>query len=115
MQRCWQPSTRGRRARSSTSGPGIETSITQLARLVGTAVGREVTLGHIDRRDIDNIRRRVVNIEKIRRMLHWVPRTTMGEGLRETADWLLAGPGREALGTATGRARSDADPPGHES
>ena len=45
---------------------------------------------HIDRRDIDNIRRRVVNIEKIRRMLHWVPQIRMQRGLDRTAEWFLA-------------------------
>src|SRR5207253_396032 len=38
---------------------------------------------HVDRRDIDNIRRRVVNIEKIRRELRWEPDVTVEQGLRE--------------------------------
>jgi len=64
-----------------------------------------VDLIHIDRRDIDNIRRRVVNIEKARRMLRWSPQVTLTEGLRRTAAWMrdasfdpaspsAAGPGR---------------------
>jgi UDP-glucose 4-epimerase len=69
-------------------GTGIETSVNQLARLVGEAVGRPVTVEHIDRRDIDNIRRRVVSIEKARRMLRWTPQVTLEEGLRTTATWL---------------------------
>ena len=69
-------------------GTGIETSVNALAVAVGRAVGRDVTVDHIDRRDIDNIRRRVVNIEKIRRMLHWVPETTLDRGLGATARWL---------------------------
>jgi UDP-glucose 4-epimerase len=69
-------------------GTGIETSVNQLARLVGAAVGRPVTVEHIDRRDIDNIRRRVVSIEKARRMLRWTPQITLEEGLRITATWL---------------------------
>ena len=69
-------------------GTGIEVSINELARRVGEAVGRTVTLEHIDRRDIDNIRRRVVSIEKARRMLRWTPQITLEEGLRMTAAWL---------------------------
>jgi hypothetical protein len=33
------------------------------------------------------IRRRVVNIEKARRMLRWTPRTTLEAGMRATAEW----------------------------
>jgi UDP-glucose 4-epimerase len=72
-------------------GTGIETSINELARLIGVVVGRPLTVEHIDRRDIDNIRRRVVNIEKARRMLRWSPQITMEEGLRRTAAWLEKG------------------------
>jgi UDP-glucose 4-epimerase len=69
-------------------GTGIETSINHLARLVGEAVERPVTVEHVDRRDIDNIRRRVVNIEKARRMLRWSPQVTLADGLRRTATWI---------------------------
>jgi UDP-glucose 4-epimerase len=59
----------------------------------------------LDRRDIDNIRRRVVNIEKARRMLHWVPQVRMQRGLDFTAEWFLeAGfgtTGSEAAASAT--------------
>ena len=47
-----------------------------------------VDVRHVDRRDIDNIRRRVVNIEKIRRMLRWAPQVTLRRGLGSTAEWL---------------------------
>jgi UDP-glucose 4-epimerase len=71
-------------------GTGIETSIAELARMIGVAVGRETVVQSIDRRDIDNIRRRVVNIEKARRMLHWVPQIRMQRGLDKTAEWFKA-------------------------
>ena len=71
-------------------GTGIETSVADLARMVGIATGRDVTVESIDRRDIDNIRRRVVNIEKARRMLHWVPQVRMQRGLVRTAEWFEA-------------------------
>ena len=69
-------------------GTGIETSVNDLARLIGEAVDRPVAIEHIDRRDIDNIRRRVVNIEKARRMLRWGPQVTLRDGLRRTAEWI---------------------------
>jgi UDP-glucose 4-epimerase len=69
-------------------GTGIETSVNELVRLVGEATGRPVTAAHIDRRDIDNIRRRVVSIEKARRMLRWSPQVTMATGLARTARWI---------------------------
>jgi UDP-glucose 4-epimerase len=75
-------------------GTGIETSINELARQVGTCTGRQVELQHVDRRDIDNIRRRVVSIEKARRMLRWVPQVTLADGLERTARWIEAGGGR---------------------
>jgi UDP-glucose 4-epimerase len=68
-------------------GTGIETSVIELARMVGAAVGRSAEVLSIDRRDVDNIRRRVVNIEKIRRMLRWSPQVTLEAGLARTAEW----------------------------
>lgn len=68
-------------------GTGIETSVNLLATLVADLYGRECEPVHIDRRDIDNIRRRVVNIEKIRRLLRWTPSTTLSQGLRRTREW----------------------------
>lgn len=72
-------------------GTGIETSINELTRLIGEAVERPITVEHVDRRDIDNIRRRVVSIEKARRMLRWSPQVTLADGLRRTATWIDAG------------------------
>lgn len=68
-------------------GTGIETTVNDLARAVLDLYGLSLKPTHIDRRDIDNIRRRVVNIEKIRRMLRWTPRITLEEGLRLTHEW----------------------------
>jgi UDP-glucose 4-epimerase len=71
-------------------GSGIETSINDLAAGIGVALGREIETESIDRRDIDNIRRRVVNIEKARRMLRWSPQVTLARGLERTRDWIVA-------------------------
>jgi UDP-glucose 4-epimerase len=69
-------------------GTGRETTINQLARIIIRTTGAQVEPTYVDRRDIDNIRRRVVNIEKIRRELRWVPSVTIEEGLRRTYQWL---------------------------
>jgi UDP-glucose 4-epimerase len=69
-------------------GTGRETTINQLVRMIIQVTGATVEPTYIDRRDIDNIRRRVVNIEKIRRELRWVPSVIIEEGLRRTYQWL---------------------------
>jgi nucleoside-diphosphate-sugar epimerase len=66
-------------------GTGIETSVIDRARAIATALGVEPEVEHIDRRDIDNIRRRAVSIEKIRRMLRWSPQVAFETELRRTA------------------------------
>lgn len=68
-------------------GTGIETNINTLARLVLDLYGLDLNPVHVDRRDIDNIRRRVLNVEKIRRMLRWTAQVTLEEGLRHTKQW----------------------------
>jgi UDP-glucose 4-epimerase len=68
-------------------GSGVETGVNQLAEILIQLTGARVTPVHSDRRDIDNIRRRVVNIEKTRRALRWIPEVTLEEGLRRTVEW----------------------------
>ena len=71
-------------------GTGRETTVNQLARMVLGATRAQVEPVYVDRRDIDNIRRRVLNIEKIRRELRWIPLVTLERGLQATYKWLLA-------------------------
>jgi len=68
-------------------GTGTETRVNELASLLIRLTGATIQPAHTDRRDVDNIRRRVVNIEKTRRALRWVPEITLEEGLRRTLDW----------------------------
>jgi UDP-glucose 4-epimerase len=70
-------------------GTGREVTVNQLARLIIDITGAPVEPAYVDRRDIDNIRRRVVNIEKIRRELRWIPTFTIEHGLGRTYQWLL--------------------------
>ncbi len=74
-------------------GTERETTVNQLARRILEVTGAVGPIVNIDRRDIDNIRRRVLNIEKIRRELRWVPRVRIEEGLRLTFEWLRSAPG----------------------
>jgi len=68
-------------------GTGSETSVLTLVHQIAELVGGNVKVEHIDRRDIDNIRRRVLNIERIRTRLRWQPQVTLREGLRRTVAW----------------------------
>jgi UDP-glucose 4-epimerase len=71
-------------------GTGVETTVNTLAATLMALTGVSATPIHSDRRDVDNIRRRVVNIEKTRRALRWVPEVTLEEGLRRTIAWQRA-------------------------
>ncbi len=68
-------------------GTGVETSVNALAALLIRLTSSDAVTIHTNRRDVDNIRRRVVNIEKTRRALRWVPEVTLEDGLRRTIDW----------------------------
>ncbi|MFH1017744.1 MAG: NAD-dependent epimerase/dehydratase family protein [Pseudomonadota bacterium] len=69
---------------------GREMTVNELARLIIRLVGTNVEPVHIDHRDIDNIRRRALNIEKIRRELRWTPSVTVEEGLKKTHAWIVS-------------------------
>ncbi len=69
-------------------GSGKETSVNELIQHIGSVVKDPLEPVYIDRRDIDNIRRRVLNIEKIRRVLRWAPTIALHDGLRRTFEWL---------------------------
>lgn len=65
-------------------GTGVETSVNTLAREICAAFGNRSEIRHIDRRDIDNIRRRALSPEKIRLRLGWAPTVSVRDGLRRT-------------------------------
>ncbi len=69
-------------------GTGKETSINELVNKIIQIAGVQTRPTYIDRRDIDNIRRRVLNIEKSRKILRWGPVKTLQTGLEETYEWL---------------------------
>ena len=63
-------------------GTGIEITVNQLAELVQDLTHSASRIENVNRLDIDNIRRRVLNIEKIRRELRWTPQYTLEHGLK---------------------------------
>lgn len=72
---------------------GRETTINELAGQVSKHTDSTVPPEHVDNRDIDNIRRRVMNIEKIRRELRWVPAVSFEAGIGKTCEWMATGMG----------------------
>ncbi|HEV7232497.1 MAG TPA: NAD-dependent epimerase/dehydratase family protein [Bacteroidia bacterium] len=69
-------------------GTGVETSVNNLAKAVLEITGgKSEHIQYIDKRDIDNIRRRVLNIEKIRYKLKFFPQITLKDGLARTIKW----------------------------
>jgi len=74
---------------------GIETSVYDLAQDIVFLCPEmydemldDIAIKYVDRRDIDNVRRRVLNTEKIRRKLGWTPKTTLAKGLELTKNWM---------------------------
>jgi UDP-glucose 4-epimerase len=70
-------------------GTGKETTVKHLANIIIELSGKHLCPVYIDRRDIDNLRRRVLNIEKIRKNLRWIPVNSLEEGLSRTYEWLI--------------------------
>jgi UDP-glucose 4-epimerase len=67
-------------------GTGVETSVNTIAAEVRGLFGEGVRIEHVDRRDIDNIRRRALSPEKIRTRLGWTPQVRFRDGIRRTVD-----------------------------
>jgi len=68
-------------------GTGIETTVLQLAKIIQGISGTNKRIKHLPERDIDNIRRRYMDIERIHTQLSWAPTVTVEDGLRKTIDW----------------------------
>ncbi len=77
-------------------GTGMETSVLGLAQIINTLYGGGCEIVHIERRDIDNVRRRVLNIEMARSRLRWIPQVPLAKGLEMTKQWLSRSPSQFA-------------------
>lgn len=67
-------------------GTGVETSVNNLAAIIKDFIPA-TEIERLPERDIDNIRRRVVDIEKIHQRLGWAPITDIRDGIEMTLDW----------------------------
>lgn len=70
-------------------GTGIETSINQLAKIIIDLTASKSGVQSIEKRDIDNLRRRVMNIEKMRYQLKFSPQYTLNKGIQKTIEWQM--------------------------
>lgn len=67
-------------------GTCVETSVNKLVKLISEYVPG-CTIQNVPERDIDNIRRRMIDIEKIHQRLGWAPEIGMQKGIELTIDW----------------------------
>ncbi len=67
-------------------GTGVETSVNELAEIIANHVGNVEVL-NVPERDIDNIRRRSIDIEKIHQRLGWTPNVNIKKGIELTIEW----------------------------
>lgn len=68
-------------------GTGIETSVNELAAMIVEKTNSKSKIEHVERRDIDNIRRRVLAIEKSRLELRHTIAYPLQRGLDLTLEW----------------------------
>lgn len=67
-------------------GTSTETSVNKLASIIGEIIPG-IKIEYVPERDIDNVRRRSIDIEKIHQRLGWTPKTTIRKGIEETINW----------------------------
>jgi UDP-glucose 4-epimerase len=67
-------------------GTSIETSVNELAEVIGQ-LNPAVEITTVAERDIDNIRRRSVDIENIHQSLGWAPEWNVKRGIEATYNW----------------------------
>lgn len=70
-------------------GTSTETSVNKLAEVIKDVIP-EITIDYQPERDIDNVRRRAIDIEKIHQKLGWTPKTNIKNGILKTLDWYRA-------------------------
>lgn len=66
---------------------GVETSVNHLAELVIELTGSSSRIRYTSNRDIDNIRRRVLSIDRAGVKLGYFPSVSLRDGLARTIDW----------------------------
>jgi UDP-glucose 4-epimerase len=67
-------------------GTCVETSVNKLVEIICTQIP-DCSVENMPERDIDNIRRRMIGIEKIHERLSWSPKIGMNKGIALTLEW----------------------------
>lgn len=67
-------------------GTCVETSVNKLVDVIMAQIS-DCEVENIEERDIDNIRRRMIGIEKIHQRLGWTPKVGIQKGIQLTLDW----------------------------
>ena len=68
-------------------GSGVETSLTQLALLLQSAMGADVGIEYAPERRVNPVRRRLADVSRARRELGFEARVGLAEGLRRLVAW----------------------------
>jgi UDP-glucose 4-epimerase len=90
-------------ARAFNVGTGVETSVTELARVLRRVAKSEVSVEHLPKRPGEQ-QRSVVSIAKAGSLLGWRPRYTLEEGLTRTFNWFAERHGARSAQPAAGGA-----------
>lgn len=73
-------------------GTGVETTINELAALVGSLTGRsDYPVSHVAKRPVDVVYRRCLDASYLSRTLGWGVEVPLAEGVRRTYEWLTEG------------------------
>ncbi len=68
-------------------GTGVETSSLKLPVVISSIIGKHPIIEFIDKRFIDKINRRCLDISKAEKILGWKPNYDLNEGLKLTINW----------------------------
>lgn len=82
-------------------GTGSETTVLDLVNHIIKITGSKSVINYVENRDIDNIRRRRIDISKAGRDLHYVPSYTIEKGLQATVNWFLQSLAKTTAGILT--------------
>jgi UDP-glucose 4-epimerase len=67
-------------------GTTVETSVNRIVEIISSFI-EDISVEYVAERDIDNIRRRSIDISKIHKNLGWAPRFDIKKGIKTTIDW----------------------------
>lgn len=68
-------------------GSGKETKLFQLANLINELTNNKAPIQYLPRRNWDNTKNRLANIDFAKKLLGYKPKTNLSDGLKITVDW----------------------------